>query len=360
MALLLVALTLGVAFANGANDVSKGVATLVGAGIAGERQAILWGTVWTMLGVAAAMVVSRGLVATFSGHGILTAPPPGFVLPGAVAAGVIGWLVFATRAALPVSTTHALVGAILGAGVVAVGSSGVIWSGLLAKVALPLLLSPILSFAVVFVLLPATNSAFRRLGRYCLCLEQRELVMAVPGIGDIGAGRREMRLVAATDCPPRVLTRVNALDSVHWLSAGLTSFARGLNDSPKILALGFVAGTGLGLDANALLVMVALAMGAGSWLAGRRVTGTLATKVTPMSGPEALTANAATSLLVGLASALGSPVSTTHVSSGAVIAVGMHRREVGWKLVREMLLAWLVTVPVAAVLAGAVYAVIAG
>jgi PiT family inorganic phosphate transporter len=97
-------------------------------------------------------------------------------------------------------------------------------------------------------------------------------------------------------------------------------------------------------------------MGAGSWYAGRRVTATLGTRITPMSGPEALTANAVTSGLVGIASSFGMPVSTTHVSSGTVIAIGMHRRELRWNLVNELLLAWLVTVPIAAVLAAAVYA----
>jgi PiT family inorganic phosphate transporter len=357
MAILLVLVTLGVAFANGANDVSKGIATLVGAGLAEERRAILWGTGWTVLGVAAALVLSHGLVATFSGQGVLVAPPTGLAWPAAVGAGVVGWLVLATRAALPVSTTHALVGAIIGAGLVAGGPAGVQWTAVFAKVGVPLLVSPFLSLALVFGLLPAAAGAFRRLGRYCVCLEQRELAFVPVGPGQTLAAGRELRVRAGADCPPRVLTRVNALDSMHWLTAGFTSFARGLNDSPKILALGLVAGAGLGLGPSALLGLVAAAMGAGSWYAGRRVTGTLATGVTPMSGSEALTANAVTSGLVGLASNFGWPVSTTHVSTGAVIAVGMQRRELHGKLVKEMLLAWLVTVPVAALLAGAVYAV---
>jgi PiT family inorganic phosphate transporter len=305
------------------------------------------------------MLVSQGLVATFSGRGILIDPPAGLVWPAAVAIGVIAWLALATRAALPVSTTHALVGALLGAGIVAGGASGVIWTGVAGKVGLPLLFSPLLSLVFVFGLLPAANVAFRRLGTYCVCLEKREQVLATVGpTGTLRTGPA-FHVLAASDCPPRVLTRVNALDSLHWLSAGLTSFARGLNDSPKILALGLVAGAGVGLGANSLLALVAGAMGAGSWYAGRRVTGTLATGITPMSGPEALTANAVTSGLVSLASNLGWPVSTTHVSTGTVIAVGLRRRELQGKLMREMLLAWLVTVPVAALVAAAAFAVMA-
>jgi PiT family inorganic phosphate transporter len=359
MALFLILLTLGVAFANGANDVSKGIATLVGAGLATERRAILWGTGWTLLGVAAALLFARALVETFSGRGILLHPPSGLLWPASVAAGVIGWLALATRVGMPVSTTHALVGAILGAGMVAGGPAGVLWTGALAKAGLPLLVSPFLSLALVFGLLPAATTAFRRASKYCVCVEQHDLVLAASVPAELGLAGRELRVIAAADCPPRVLTRVNLLDSMHWLSAGFISFARGLNDAPKILALGLAGAAGLGVEPGALLGLVAVAMGAGSWYSGRRVTGTLATKVTPMSGPEALTANAVTSLLVGAASSFGLPVSTTHVSAGAVMAVGLHRRQLHAKLVREILLAWLVTVPVAGLLAAAAYAVVA-
>ncbi len=358
MAVVLIALMLGVAFANGANDVSKGVATLVGAGLTTERRAILWGAVWTVLGVAGAMYVSQGLIQMFSGKGLLVAAPTTLAWPIAATAGVIGWLAIATRAGLPVSTTHALVGAIVGAGLVAAGPGGVRWSALSQTVALPLLLSPLLALGLVFGSLPPVGALFRRLGGYCVCLERTATALAPAGPGLSQPVDRGLRVMSGTDCPPQVLTRLNALDALHWLTAGLTSFARGINDSPKIVGLGLVAGATLEIGTAAMMALVAGAMGAGSYLAGRRVTGTLATRVTPMSGAEALTANAATSALVGLASVYGMPVSTTHVSTGTVVAVGLHRREVRWRLVGEMLLAWVVTLPVAAVLAAAAYAVI--
>jgi inorganic phosphate transporter, PiT family len=356
MALLLIILTLGVAFANGANDVSKGVATLVGAGLAGERRAMAWGTAWTLLGVAAAMYASQGLIQMFSGKGLLAAPPATLAWPIAATVGVIGWLAFATRAGLPVSTTHALVGAIVGAGLVSAGPAGVRWGALSHSVAIPLLLSPFLSLVVVFGGLPPVTGLFRRLGRYCVCVERTAMVAVTAGPGAGRAVERGLQVIAGDACPPQVMTRVNALDSLHWLTAGLTSFARGLNDAPKIVALGLAGGAMLGLGASPMMALVAAAMGAGSYVAGQRVTGTLATKVTPMSGSEALTANGATSLLVGLASLFGMPVSTTHVSTGTVIAVGLHRREVRWRLVGEMVFAWLVTLPVAALIAAASYA----
>lgn len=356
MAILLILLTVGVAFANGANDVSKGVATLVGAGLTTERRAIAWGTAWTILGVVGAMYVSQGLIAMFSAKHLLVTPPTTLIWPIAATAGVIGWLAIATRAGLPVSTTHALVGGLVGAGLVAAGPEGIRWSGLTRSVAVPLLLSPVMSLALVFGALPPVSALFRRLGGYCVCVERTVLALAPAGGGHAQVVESGMQIVSGIACPPEVLTRVNALDSLHWLTAGLISFARGLNDAPKIVALGLLAGSMLGLGTTALLWIVAAAMGAGSYYAGRRVTGTLATKVTPMSAPEALTANAATASLVGLASLFGMPVSTTHVSTGAVIAVGLHRRELQRRLVGEVLLAWLVTLPVAALIAAAAYA----
>lgn len=357
MALLLILLTFGVAFANGANDVSKGVATLVGAGLASERRAMAWGTAWTLLGVAGAMYASHGLIEMFSGKGLLVAPPTTLAWPVAASAGVIGWLALATRAGLPVSTTHALVGAIVGAGLVAAGPAGVRWGALTHSVAVPLLLSPVLSLAVVFAALPPVGALFRRLGGYCICVARTASVLVPAGPGFAQPIERRLQVIAGDSCRPQMMTRLNALDSLHWLSAGLTSLARGLNDAPKIVALGLAAGVTPGLGTAPMMALVAAAMGAGGYLAGRRVTGTLATKVTPMSGSEALTANGATSMLVGLASLFGMPVSTTHVAAGTLIAVGMHRHEARWHLVGELLLAWLVTLPVAATLAAITYAV---
>src|SRR3990170_4745969 len=102
-----IALVMALAFANGAIDVSKGIATLVGSGVTDDRKAIAWGTAWTVLGGMLAVVFSTAMVATFS-RGILPdtfgleAPP---ALPIAVLIGSMGWVLFASRAGLPVSTT---------------------------------------------------------------------------------------------------------------------------------------------------------------------------------------------------------------------------------------------------------------
>jgi inorganic phosphate transporter, PiT family len=104
-------------------------------------------------------------------------------------------------------------------------------------------------------------------------------------------------------------------------------------------------------------LLVALAMTSGSLIRGFKVTETLARKVTPMAPLEGLTANLVTALLVIFASRFALPVSTTHVSSAAIIGLGIRRdaRDVRWKTVGEMVLAWIVTLPAAAVIAAMAY-----
>jgi len=115
----------------------------------------------------------------------------------------------------------------------------------------------------------------------------------------------------------------------------------------------------LGIGSGAIIALVAVAMGAGSQVAGWRVTHTLGAKVTRISSADGLAANLTTAALVGLASVLAAPVSTTYVSSGAIVGIGIRGGEVRWTLVREMMAAWLVTLPIAALLAGATYGVLA-
>ncbi len=347
IAITLFLFTCILAAANGANDVSKGIATLVGSGVSDYHRAVIWGSIVTLAGCIAAAFASQALVATFSGKGILQMPvtDPRFLL--AVAGGAIGWLIIATRTGLPVSTTHSLTGALVGAGLVKAGMSGITWQTLGAKVALPLLASPVMSLLLLLAILPLLRPLFRRVERYCLCVEETTWVTPE------GATFKSMPHleVAPTSCSTAV-ARVTPINTLHWLSSGATSFFRGLNDTPKILALGVGVAATLGIGSFGFYLIVAVAMTLGSLIAGFRVTRTLAEKVTPISHENGVAANLATSILVGLASRFTLPVSTTHVSSGAIIGVGISRggKEIRWKTVGEMLLAWVVTLPVAGVL----------
>jgi PiT family inorganic phosphate transporter len=146
---------------------------------------------------------------------------------------------------------------------------------------------------------------------------------------------------------------------LHWLSSGATSFARGLNDVPKIAAFMLLAAAPAASNPaptafNAAIVLVTLVMGLGSLWGGFRVLNVLAHRVTAMDAMQGLVANVGTSALVLAASPLGLPVSTTHVSTGALMGIRFaeKNRPRQSDALRAILLAWVVTLPVAAALAG--------
>jgi PiT family inorganic phosphate transporter len=346
------------AFANGANDVSKGIATLVGSGVTNYRRAVLWGSLCTVAGAIAAGFLTQALVSTFNGKGLLVQPlaTPSFLL--AVALGAAGWLIIATRTGLPVSTTHSLAGALLGTALVAVGFEGIVWRAVASKIAVPLLLSPVLALLLFFAILPALRPFTARFTRYCVCVQAVPASLATPDGVTFRQPFPALQAGPADDCLAPV-ARVGVVDSLHWISSGAASFFRGVNDAPKILAIGASAGVLAGLSSSGLYLLVALAMGTGSVMAGFRVTRTLAENVATIEPQNGLAANVVTSLLVGLASRLALPVSTTHVSSGAIVGAGLSRGGTGvhWRTVGGMLGAWVVTLPVSAVIASVAYRV---
>jgi PiT family inorganic phosphate transporter len=372
MELLAFFLVLALAYANGSNDVSKSIATLVGSGVTAYKNAILWGTVWTVAGASASAFIGWAMVKTFSG-GLVQ--PDAMFQPAAVLSiltGTIAWILFASHTGLPVSTTHALTGAIVGAGLTALPPEALIWPAIAKNVALPLLLGPLLALAVSFLLYPAMRHAATRWEGSCLCVmpASRALVTI-----DAHGGTRTLfqtttfgRPVAAvpSHCERAGLRGfVLGLDTVHWLSSGLASFARGMNDAPKIVAMLLLGSLSAAVPGGASPLAwfggVALAMGFGGYLAGLRVTTVLAERVTKMDHVEGLSANLTTSSLVLLSGIMGLPVSTTHVSSSAIIGIGIRNGlcAIQWRTVRDMVFAWIITLPISACLAGLSYRIFA-
>ena len=303
-----------VAFTNGANANFKGVASLYGSGTTSLRWALYWGTATTFAGSIAAAFLGQGLLKTFSGRGIVPetlVQSPSFVSAVALGAALTSFL--ATRFGFPVSTTHALTGALVGAGFA--GSGNEVHLGALGKLFLyPLFFSP--AIAVV-------------LG------------------GLIYVVLRAVRL--APD------HRTRTLDTLHFLSAGAASFARGLNDTPKMVALLLVAP---GIDIRWGFVAVAVMIALGGLLDADKVAETLGKKVTEMNPGQGFAASLSTACLVTTASFHSLPVSTTHVSVGSLLGIGITTRQAHWRKVGEILLAWITTVPCGAVLAAISYWVV--
>lgn len=308
----------GLAFANGANDISKSIATLVGSGESDYRKAVIVTSVAVAAGavLASAWAVKMTLLFT---KGMLSPQVQlnqAFAL--AILAGAIGWVLLSTRIGMPVSTTHAIVGATLLTGLYAFGFDQVLWGGVWRKVALPLLLSPFAAFASSWLIFRFLEWLCRE--RYCL------------------------------NC-----------HWAHWASAAASAFARGLNDTPKIAGLGFffyaLADPSAEVAPRWFFLALAAANALGGVVMGLRVTETLAHKVAKMDHLEGFAANLATSAMVVATALHGFPVSTTHVSSSAILGMGLRRGAggVNARVAAEIALAWLVTLPVAGAIGVAAY-----
>ncbi|MGH7810065.1 MAG: inorganic phosphate transporter, partial [Candidatus Binatia bacterium] len=148
------------------------------------------------------------------------------------------------------------------------------------------------------------------------------------------------------------ITGAHLLDAGHFISAGAVSFARGLNDTPKIVALGLVASS---MNLKWAIGLVTLVMAIGGLLSAKKVAETVSQRITAMDPDQGLAANLVTSGLVILASKWGVPVSTTHVSCGALFGIGLANGQARWQVIRIILFAWLLTLPTAAVLSAGFY-----
>lgn len=356
-----------VAYFNGANDVSKGIATLVGSGLTNYRRAILWGTVCTGLGGLSGALLATAMLQTF-GKGLLSdGAVPTFTAALATILGASACVALATRTGMPVSTTHAIVGSVVGVAALAYGFTGIRWPALLGKIALPLLLSPILALVLTSVAIRILRSVQRRYfgDADCACATV-ELTPVLAGVAMDGAASASLampsfgvKVAKKEECAADRTTFLGiSSHHLHWLTGGATSFARGMNDAPKMVAIVLAAALlhGHYQIRTPAFVLVTLGMVAGSWLAGRRVTRVLAENITPMDHWEGFLANAVTAALVMPGAALGLPMSTTHVSSGSIMGIGLQNRtQMNWRTVREMFLAWVVTLPLAGSLGVLIY-----
>ncbi len=356
LSLALVLMVLLLSYYNGANDISKGIATLAGSGTVKDRTAILWGTLTTLLGAFVAIGLTSALVRTFS-SGIITSPITSSTFPLAVALGACGWLFIATTTGLPVSTTHAITGGLVGAGLALFGAEDIAWSLLLKKIVLPLAISPLVSFGLAQLLFPITRLALGNAQQYCVCMEVQHVAPVVLSGGTLAlrSTPSEVIIDKNENCNRTVSgpVKLNVLDGLHWLTSGLTSFARGMNDTPKIAAL-LIGVSSLYATVNiaTLFGIVAFAMMLGGLLNGRKVLNTLARKITAIDPLTGFTANLGSAALIITGTFYGLPFSTTHVTTSAIVGISTRTQSgASWRVVRDILFAWLVTLPTAAVIA---------
>lgn len=356
---------LALAFSNGANDNFKGVATIYGSGSSSYRAALLWATATTLAGSLLSLVLAAGLITTFSGKGLVpdtVVHSPAFLSTVAIGAGAT--VLLATRLGLPVSTTHALAGALVGAGFVASGDA-VDLSKLEKSFVLPLGLSPLLAIGLTAALYAAATLVRRGSGlrrESCVCVGEEWVHLAAAPAGTAAAIPR-ITVAASTveRCQQRYpgavlgVSAQGVLDVAHFASAGAVSFARGLNDTPKMVAL-ILGARAVGESVG--IPVVGLAMAVGGVLKARRVAETMARGITPLSPGQGLVANLTAAGLVVAASRYGLPVSTTHVTNGGLFGIGAVTRSARWRTIGSILAAWAVTLPLGAALGALAYPVL--
>lgn len=357
------------AYANGANDNFKGVASLYGCKAASYRTAIAWATSTTFAGSITAIFLAQALLKKFSGKGLVPDAIVGsapFLL--AVVIGAALTVILATRFGFPISTTHGLMGALIGAGLVAVGN-GVNFASLSKGFVLPLFLSPILAILLggaLYFILRAMRLGLGIKKEWCVCVDCEERVIVQPQPNSILTMRFAPALPGLTvdemeNCRERYAGSMlgvgshRIMDGAHFLSAGIVSFARGLNDTPKIVAMLLLLQA---LDLRWGFFAVATTMAIGGLLHSRRIAETMSHKITAMNHGQGFSANLATGILVILASFFGLPVSTTHVSVGALFGIGLTTGQADARVMRNIALSWIITLPCAAFLSAVAYALL--
>ncbi len=370
LTLLLLAATLFLAYANGANDNFKGVSTLYGSGTLGYGRALILATLGQIAGSAASVFLADTLVKAFSGKGLVpadvSASSPFLV---SVGLGASATVMLATVLGFPISTTHALTGALVGAALIA--NSGAVDVGVLGQsFFLPLLTSPVLAAltcAPLYVIAHRFVEARQLTKDSCVCLDAP---VAAPVVAAASGATVSMPNVAfaptvtigtVESCERQKsyqghllgISAQTLVDGLHYISAFALCFARGLNDTPKIFALLFAASL---MRVEFSLALIAAVMALGGWLQSRKVAEKMSKQITPMNEGQALMANLVASAYVIGASKLGLPVSTTHVTVGAITGVGLVNGTARFSVIRNILLSWVLTLPIAAMIGALAYA----
>jgi PiT family inorganic phosphate transporter len=319
--LVLVVITaLGFDFTNGFHDTGNAMATSIATKALDPRVAVALSGVLNLVGaflsLAVAATIASGLVSTH------------LVTLTVVASGLIGgiiWNLLTWLFGIPSSSSHALIGGVIGATMAAAGGHAVLWHGLISKVVLPAVLSPIIAALV------AATGTF--------------LVYRISR-GMTDAGRKHGFRIG------------------QIASACMVSLAHGTNDAQKtmgVITLALIANGTLAAKSNApfwVILACALAISLGTYLGGWRVIRTLGKGLVEIESPQGMAAESASAAIILLSSNFGYSLSTTHVATGSIIGTGLGKRgaQVRWSVAGRMATAWIFTLPAAALVGAGAYA----
>lgn len=322
-AMFILILLIGVALLfdvlNGLHDAANSIATIVSTRVLPPQLAVAWAAFFNFIaflvfGLSVANTIGKGIIAP----DLVTDQ----VIFGALM-GAISWNLITWWKGIPSSSSHALIGGLVGAGVAHAGFGAVVWSGL-NKTIVAIVLSPATGFVLALLLVLIVSWLF---------------VRATPAFGD------------------RVFRRL------QFVSASLYSLGHGGNDAQKtmgIIAVLLYSHGHLGGTFHVPLWVVLscqTAMGLGTLFGGWRIVHTMGSRITRLTPMQGFCAETGGAITLFMATHLGVPVSTTHTISGAIVGVGAARRlsAVRWTVAQEMIVAWVVTLPAAALMAAAFY-----
>ena len=316
----LVAVALLFDFLNGLHDAANSIATIVSTRVLRPRYAVVWAAFFNFIaflffGLHVAQTIGTGIVAA-------DVVDPRVVF-GALM-GAIVWNVVTWRLGIPSSSSHALIGGLVGAGVAKAGGGAIVWAGL-AKTGAAIVLSPLTGFLLALLLVLAVSWTF---------------VRSTP---------------LAVDTTFRTL---------QFVSASLYSLGHGGNDAQKtmgiIAALLYSQGL-LGAEFRVpfwVVITCQAAMALGTLFGGWRIVRTMGSRITRLTPMQGFCAEAGGAATLFMATGLGVPVSTTHTITGAIVGVGAARKvsAVRWNVASGIVVAWVVTLPAAALVAAVFYA----
>jgi PiT family inorganic phosphate transporter len=317
--LLVTVLALAVAFdyVNGFHDTANAIATSVSTRALRPEHAILMSATANFLGAlagtAVAKTISSGIASTPEGDA-------GQIIVAAALVGAIVWDLITWRLGIPSSSSHALIGGIIGAVIAASGTGALKADGILGKVIFPLVTSPILGVVIGFTFMVVLLNVFRRMH------------------------------------PRKINDRFRRLQVI---SAAFMAFSHGSNDAQKtmgVITLALIAGGLLPQDAKIplwVILLAASAMSLGTAAGGWRIIRTMGQRVVKLDPVHGFAAETTAATIILTASQFGMPVSTTHVISSAIIGVGSSDRfsAVRWGVAGNIIVAWILTIPASAIVA---------
>ena len=316
----LVAIALVFDFFNGMNDAGNSIATIVSTRVLKPQYAVIWASFFNFIafvffGLHVAETLGTGIIDV----SIVTPRVIFGALVGAIAWDVITWL-----AGIPSSSSHALIGGLIGAGTAKAGFSAVVWGGV-GKTSIAIVLSPLLGFGLALVLMLTVSWLFVRTTPYTV--------------------DRNFRMM-------------------QFISASMISLGHGGNDAQKTMGIIAVLIYSQGYMGATFYVpfWVVLscqaAIGLGTLAGGWRIVKTMGTKITRLTPVQGFCAETGGAITLFMATELGIPVSTTHTITSAIMGVGAAKKisAVRWNVANNIVVAWIVTIPASGLIAAVAYA----